>query len=57
MAATLKKKLGLESELIDGKGGVFKVWADEELLWDKRAMGDEFPSEALIVEKLSSPRS
>ncbi len=38
--------------MIEGKGGVFKVWLNDRLLWDKRAMGDEFPSEQQILDQL-----
>ena len=52
MAALLQKKLGITAELVEGRGGVFKVWANEQLLWDKHAMGDQFPAESMIVEKV-----
>ena len=57
MAATLKKKLGLSPQLVEGGGGNFKVWVDDTLLWDKKSMGNEFPAEAMIVEKIEQMRA
>ena len=57
MAVTLKKKFDVAPELIEGGGGNFKVWADGTLLWDKKSMGNEFPTESLIVEKIEQMRA
>ena len=43
MAAVLKKELGIESELIEGRRGEFTVWVGDELVAQKDALG--FPSE------------
>jgi hypothetical protein len=43
VAAVLKKELGIDSELIEGNRGEFTVWAGDELIARKDALG--FPSE------------
>jgi selT/selW/selH-like putative selenoprotein len=49
----LKKDLGIETELIKGRGGVFDVIADEQLIYSKKQTG-RFPEEDDIVEKVRS---
>ena len=39
-------------ELLEGGRGDFIVIADGSELWNKRAMGDEFPEHDVILEKL-----
>ena len=51
MAAEIKKELGVDSQVVRGSGGIFKVTANNQLLFDKHAEG-RFPSEKEIVEKL-----
>lgn len=50
----LKDSISFESELVRGSGGIFKVWADGELIWDKKAKG-RFPEESEILAQLSRP--
>jgi predicted Rdx family selenoprotein len=45
------KRNHTQAELIEGRGGVFKVWKDRELLWDKHAQG-RFPEPEEILERL-----
>ena len=42
MAAELKKRLGVESKLIAGSGGVFDVTADGKVIFSKKSVG-RFP--------------
>ena len=51
MAATIKKELGVESELVRGSGGIFVVTANERKIFSKRDEG-RFPSEREIVDEL-----
>ena len=39
-------------ELIRGGGGNFIVIADGKELWHKRQMGDEFPQNKVILQRL-----
>ena len=55
MAAKIKASYpGAEVELIGGGKGDFIVKADQRELWNKKQMGNEFPEEATILEKLGS---
>ena len=47
----MRGRYGAEVELVEGSGGVFKVWADGRLIWDKKAMGG-FPDEEEVVRGL-----
>lgn len=51
MAATLKKELGVDSEIVRGSGGIFEVTVDNEKIFSKKDEG-RFPSEKEIVDKL-----
>lgn len=53
MAATLKKELGIDSELVRGSGGIFVVNVDGKPIFSKRDEG-RFPSEREIVDMLRS---
>ena len=44
----MKKKLGVETALIEGDRGEFTVWVGPNQVASKR--GDEYPSEAEIVD-------
>jgi selenoprotein W-related protein len=57
LADTLKRKCGLDAELVEGSGGVFQVWADDQLLWDKQARNDAFPNEAAMIDEVERLRS
>jgi selenoprotein W-related protein len=47
----LKKEMGLQPELIKGRGGVFDVVADGKLVYSKHATG-RFPEESEVVEAI-----
>ena len=51
--AELQKVVSFEPELIKGSGGVYKIWVDGELIWDKRAQGG-FPEESAIVGRVKT---
>lgn len=53
LAATLKTKLGIKSELIEGSGGVFEVKVDGTLVFSKKKEG-RFPEDAEILKALAS---
>lgn len=44
-------------ELIKGGRGDFIVTVDGDELWNKRQMGDQFPDEPALVEKIRSRTS
>lgn len=52
MAARIKDELGCEAELIAGSGGVFKVIANDALVYSKQDSNDQFPVESEVVETL-----
>ena len=61
MAAKIQKdRPGVEVELVRGGRGDFIVTladgGQKTVLWDKRAMGDEFPDEQEIVDELPVSR-
>lgn len=51
MAATIKKELGIESEIVRKSGGIFDVIVDGERIYSKHDTGT-FPSEREVVEQL-----
>jgi selenoprotein W-related protein len=48
LAAELKDKLGVESELVASHGGVFEVRADGKLVFSKKSLG-RFPEDGEVV--------
>jgi selT/selW/selH-like putative selenoprotein len=53
LATELKKRLGLETDLIAGGGGVFDVTADGKLIFSKKKMG-RFPEVQEILGALDA---
>jgi selT/selW/selH-like putative selenoprotein len=51
----VKKRFGADAQLIEGSDGVYKVWIDGDLIWDKKSMGG-FPQEGEIIERLGARR-
>ncbi len=51
MATDLKKRLGIESTLIPGGGGVFDVSVDGEVVFSKKSVG-RFPEIQEILRAL-----
>jgi selT/selW/selH-like putative selenoprotein len=51
LAATLKKELGLDSEIVRGSGGIFIVSVDGKKIFSKKDEG-RFPTEKEIVDQV-----
>ena len=51
MAATISREVGVDPELIKGKGGIFDVVVDGELIFSKHNVG-RFPQDEEIVDQL-----
>lgn len=51
MATDLKKRLGIESTLIPGGGGVFDVTVDGKVIFSKKSVG-RFPETQEILRAL-----
>jgi selenoprotein W-related protein len=59
LAASLKERFGVEAEFIRGKGGVFDVEVDGELVFSKYDLG-RFPEPGEVeqaIEKLRSQKA
>jgi len=52
LADALRERLGLESTLIPGSGGIFDVFKDGELIYSKHKTG-RFPEHAEIIAGLN----
>jgi len=55
LAAELKTKLGVESKLISGSGGVFDVTVDGTVVFSKKSVG-RFPEPGEIVGMLQKKK-
>ncbi len=42
----------MEPELLEGRGGIFDVRVDGELVFSKHAEGDRFPEPGEVVERI-----
>jgi selT/selW/selH-like putative selenoprotein len=51
LAATLKKELGLDSEIVRGSGGIFVVSVDGKKIFSKHDEG-RFPTEKEILDQV-----
>ncbi|RJR34459.1 MAG: SelT/SelW/SelH family protein [Desulfobacteraceae bacterium] len=51
MAAAISKELGIEAELIQGKGGVFDVTVNDEIVFSKKKV-HRFPEHEEILSRL-----
>jgi len=56
LAAEIKKTLGIESELIEGKNGIFDVNADDKAIFSKYD-AQRFPESTEIIEALQTLNS
>lgn len=52
MAEDIQRKFGIKSELVRGRGGVFDVTVDNELIYSKKETG-RFPMPGEVEEKLA----
>jgi len=55
LAAELKKRLGIDSKLIPGGGGVFDVSVDGKVIFSKKAMG-RYPDPEEIIGVLQKAK-
>jgi len=55
LAAELKKRLGVDSKLIPGGGGVFDVSADGKVIFSKKAAG-RYPEPEEIIGALQKAK-
>jgi selenoprotein W-related protein len=55
LATELKRRLGIESKLTPGSGGVFEVTADGKLIFSKKSVG-RFPEHAEILGALEKAK-
>lgn len=53
MAEAIKKRHGIDVQLIDGGGGIFDVKANGKLIYSKHQTG-VFPEHSLILDKLAA---
>jgi selT/selW/selH-like putative selenoprotein len=56
LAAEIKKKIGVDSKLVRGAGGIFEVHVDNQKIFSKKEAG-RFPTEKEIVEQLRAMKS
>ncbi len=56
MAEKLKTSLKLETDLIEGRNGIFDVELDGKLVYSKNKTG-EFPDEESLIQKIRSDHS
>lgn len=57
LAAELKEKFDVETELVGGGGGIFDVFADGQLIFSKHAEGDEFPEHQEVIRRLNEHKT
>ena len=50
MAAAIKDKFSLETELIKDTGGIFKVSVDDVIIYDNKGVKASLPEEDVIQE-------
>jgi selT/selW/selH-like putative selenoprotein len=51
LAEAIKDEFGVESELIQGSGGVFDVHVDGKQVWNKHDIG-RFPENNEVLDKI-----
>ena len=49
MAADIENEFGVKPELVAGSGGVFKITADDNVMYSKHDQGNEFPAQGVVV--------
>ena len=52
MAAEIQRKFGIKAEMVRGRGGVFDVTVDNEVIYSKKQTG-RFPMPGEVEERLS----
>jgi len=56
LAAEIESEFGIKVELIAGSGGVYRITADENVLFSKHESGNQFPQVGAIVEAIRDYR-
>ena len=56
LAAELKDKMEMQSELVEKSGGIFEVYLNDELVFSKVELG-RFPNEGEVLELLQGKTS
>jgi len=54
LAADIENEFGYKSELVAGSGGVFKITADEKVMYSKHDENNEFPAEGVVVAAMKA---
>lgn len=54
MAEAIQEEFGVDSELIEGSGGVFDVHVDGKQVWNKQEAG-RFPENNEVLAKIKPP--
>ena len=49
MAADIENEFGVKPELVGGKGGVFNITVDDNVMYSKHDEGNQFPAEGVVV--------
>ena len=57
MAADIEKEFGIKADLVPGSGGVYKITADDKVMYSKKDSDDQFPAEGVVVEALKEHQS
>lgn len=52
MAAEIQRKFGIQAEMVRGRGGIFDVTLDNEIIYSKKQTG-RFPMPGEVEERLS----
>ena len=54
LAAAIKDSLGLNAELIEGRGGIFEVTVNNDKIYDNQEVCGRLPSNEEVLEKLKT---
>lgn len=54
MAADIENEFGVKPELIPGSGGVYKITADEKVLYSKQESNDQFPEQGRVISEIKA---
>jgi predicted Rdx family selenoprotein len=57
LAADIENEFGVKPQLIPSSGGVYKITADETVLYSKKDSNDQFPKEGVVIEEIKAYRS
>ena len=55
MAAAIKEATGIDATLIKGGGGIFDIKVDDQIIYSKKASGNQFPeNDNFVVDAIKS---